>query len=147
MNKIENYVYFNFRRIFFRIFEFFGNCDLDLIPKVTIFEFDLTTDIRHHLTKTASKSIKWFARQRANRQTDRQKVCGKIVGERQLSLNVLYEVQAVQKASAIEKDVEHILSKYFEKLPSGRRYRTLKGTKNRTRASFLYKSIVLLNKR
>ena len=75
------------------------------------------------------------------------KVCGKIVGERQVSLNVLYEVQAVQKASAIEKDVEHILSKYFEKLPSGRRYRTLKGTKNRTRASFLYKSIVLLNKR
>ena len=47
---------------FLCIFEVFGDCDLDLLPKTTNFKHDLTTDIRHHLANIASKSIKLFAR-------------------------------------------------------------------------------------
>ena len=66
------FAYLNFLANLFPIFEIFGDCDLDLLPKVTIFELDLTIDIRHHVSKTASKLVEWFARYRANRQTDRQ---------------------------------------------------------------------------
>ena len=75
------------------------------------------------------------------------KICGKIVGEKQKSLNEIFECQAVRKASEIEKDAEHILSQYFELLPSGRRLRSLRFSKTRTNLSFIPKSIVLLNQR
>ena len=75
------------------------------------------------------------------------KVCGKIVGVRQKSLSELFECHAVRKASDVEKDAEHILSKYYEMLPSGRRLRVLNFKKNRTRLSFIPQSILLLNRR
>ena len=75
------------------------------------------------------------------------KVCGKIVGVQQTSLNVLYESHAVRKASCIEKDIEHVLCQYFERLPLGRRFRVLSCKKNRTRMSFLFRAVNLLNKR
>ena len=75
------------------------------------------------------------------------KVCGKIVGEKQKSLKEVFECHAVRKASEIEKDVEHILSKYYEFLPSGRRLRTLRFRKNKNQLSFIPQSVILFNKR
>ena len=75
------------------------------------------------------------------------KVCGKIVGERQMSLKDVFECHAVRKAREIEKDVEHVLSKYYELLPSGRRLRTLRFRKNKNQLSFIPQSVILLNKR
>ena len=50
-------------------------------------------------------------------------VCSKIVGERQASLNELYESRAVRKGRKIEGDSAQILARHYELLPSGRRYR------------------------
>ena len=74
------------------------------------------------------------------------KVCGKIVGEKQKSLKKVFECHAVRKASEIEKDVEHILFKYYEFLPSGRQLRTLRFRKNKNQLSFIPQSVILLNK-
>ena len=53
-------------------------------------------------------------------------VCGKIVGERQEHLSQLYERRVVRKARVIEDDNSHVLAKYYELLPSGRRFRVPK---------------------
>ena len=53
-------------------------------------------------------------------------VCGKVVGERQEHLNRLYERRVVRKARVIEDDNSHVLAKYYELLPSGRRFRVPK---------------------
>lgn len=74
------------------------------------------------------------------------KVCSKIVGERQSSLNVLYEERAFRKAQVIVSDNSHGLSQYYELLPSGRRYRTPKFRLLRTKKSFIPMSIQFLNK-
>ena len=73
-------------------------------------------------------------------------VCSKVVGEKQLSMNELYERQVRKKASAIANDKCHILAQHFERLPSGRRFRTLKARTNRLKNSFIPTSVVLLNK-
>ena len=49
-------------------------------------------------------------------------VCGKVVGERQEHLSQLYECRVVQKARVIVDDNSHVLAKYYELLPSGRRF-------------------------
>ena len=48
-------------------------------------------------------------------------VCSKIVGERQASLNELYERRAVRKGRKIARDSAHVLARHFELLLSGRR--------------------------
>ena len=53
-------------------------------------------------------------------------VCGKVVGERQEQLSQLYEGRVVRKARVTEDDNSHVLAKYYELLPSGRRFRVLK---------------------
>ncbi len=74
-------------------------------------------------------------------------VCGKVVGERQASMNELYEKRTVRKAQEIAKDSSHVLAHNFELLPSGRRYRVPKVRLVRTRESFIPMSISLLNKK
>ena len=74
------------------------------------------------------------------------KVCGKVVGVKQVGLNELYECRVVRKAGSIILDTTHVLAKHYELLPSGRRYRMTKFSTLRTRNSFIPKSITFLNK-
>ena len=53
-------------------------------------------------------------------------VCGKVVGERQEHLSQLYERRVVRKARVIVDDNSHVLAKYYELHPSGRRFRVPK---------------------
>ena len=73
-------------------------------------------------------------------------VSGKVIGKKQLNLNELYERRVAKKARMIVRDSAHILAKYYNLLPSGRRYRVHKVPTVRTRNSFIHKSITLLNK-
>ena len=50
-------------------------------------------------------------------------MCGKVVGERQEQLSQLYERRVVRKTRVIVDDNSHVLAKYRELLPSGRRFR------------------------
>ena len=50
-------------------------------------------------------------------------VCGKVVGERQEYLSQLYERLVVRKARVIVDDNSHVLARYYELLPSARRFR------------------------
>ena len=50
-------------------------------------------------------------------------VCSKIVGERQASLNELYESCAVRKGRKIAGDSTHVLARHYKLFPLGRRYR------------------------
>ena len=74
------------------------------------------------------------------------RVCSRVVGERQRSLNQLYECRVKRKAKIICKDKSHVLAKYYSQLPSGRRYRMPKVKSLRARNSFLPFSISLLNR-
>ena len=73
-------------------------------------------------------------------------VCGKVVGERQKDLTVLYERRVIDKGRAISEDNTHVLNHCFEMLPSGQRFRSMFCKSNRSRFSFISKSIELLNK-
>ena len=73
-------------------------------------------------------------------------VCSKIVGERQMGMNDLYERRVRKKASEIANDDSHVFAQHYERLPSGRRLRTLKARTCRLKNSFIPMSIVLLNK-
>ena len=53
-------------------------------------------------------------------------MCGKVVGEGQKHLSQLYERRVVQQARMIVDDNSHVLAKYYELLPSGRRFRVPK---------------------
>ena len=73
-------------------------------------------------------------------------VCSKVIGERQWSMNELYERQVRKNANAISNDNSHILAQYFERLSSGRRFRTFKARTRRFQNSFIPTSLLLLNK-
>ena len=73
-------------------------------------------------------------------------VCGKVVGVQQKDLTEMYERRAIDKGSAIANDETHVLNYNFELLPSGHRYRAMLCKSNRTRLSFVSKSIEFLNK-
>jgi hypothetical protein len=71
-------------------------------------------------------------------------VCSKVVGARQVNIQELYDRRVVKKAEQILNDDSHVLAKYYELLPSGRRYRTMK-VKTRAQKTFIPQSIHLLN--
>ena len=60
-------------------------------------------------------------------------VCGKVVCERQERSSPLYERRVVRKARVIEDDNSHVLAKYDELLPSGRRAEIAQWLERRTR--------------
>ena len=72
-------------------------------------------------------------------------VCSKVVGVRMVGLNELYERRVKNKGRKIADDEEHVLSKQYELLRSGRRYRVPKFMKARGKKSFIPQSIKLLN--
>ena len=71
-------------------------------------------------------------------------VCSKVVGKKQACIQDLYERRLKRKARQIAGDRSHVLAKFFELLPSGRRYRTVKG-KARFLKTFMPRSLHLLN--
>ena len=71
-------------------------------------------------------------------------VCSKVVGKKQAGMQDLYEIRLKWKARQIADDQSHVLAKFFELLPSGRRYRTVKG-KARFLKTFIPRSLHLLN--
>ena len=72
-------------------------------------------------------------------------VCSKIVGVKQEGLTVLYERRVKGKAGVIASDKSHGLCRFYELLPSGRRYRAPKSRTLRSRNSFIPSSISLMN--
>ena len=73
-------------------------------------------------------------------------VCGKVVGERQQSLNELYEHRVVRKAEAILNDASHVLASQYCLLPSNGKFSMPNTTTQRARKSFVPQSIALINK-
>ena len=73
-------------------------------------------------------------------------VCGKIVGEKQESMNVLYEKRVKVKGQRIASDCSHGMCKFYELLPSGRRFRIPKLKTLRCKNSFIPMSINFMNK-
>ena len=54
-------------------------------------------------------------------------MCGKVVDEKREQLSQLYERRVVRKARVIVDDNSHVFAKkYYERLPSGRRFRVPK---------------------
>ena len=72
-------------------------------------------------------------------------ICSKVVGEKQMSVNGLYERRVKKKALSVCGDKSHVLSKYYDMLPSGRRYRVPKAKTLRFRNSFIPRSVHFLN--
>ena len=64
-------------------------------------------------------------------------VCSKVVGKKQACMQDSYERRLRRKARQIAGDQSHVLAKFFELLPSGRRYRTVKGKARLLKTSFL----------
>ena len=72
-------------------------------------------------------------------------VCSKVIGRKQKGMQELYDMRVERKARKIVSDDSHVLAKYYELLPSGRRFRTLRA-KSRAQKTFIPRSIQLLNK-
>ena len=75
------------------------------------------------------------------------RLCGKIVGTSQQSLDELFSKRAVKRAVGILNDPQHVLAPFFEYLPSGRRLRNYKCRTKRFSNTFIPKSVLLLNSR
>jgi len=73
-------------------------------------------------------------------------VCGRVVGEKQESLGMLYESRVARKARTIVRDKNHVLARHFDLLPSGRRFRTPKTSTLRAKRAFVPSSIEILNR-
>ena len=70
----------------------------------------------------------------------------KVVGVRQTGLSELYEKRAMRKGMQIMSNLGHILSQYYETLPSGRILRAFTAKKAKTLNSFVPMSIKIINK-
>ncbi len=73
-------------------------------------------------------------------------VCSKIMGVKQVNLTDLYERRVKVKARKIVSESSHTLAKYYEILPSGKRFRCPKQKTLRYKNSFIPRSIQFLNK-
>ena len=74
------------------------------------------------------------------------KVGSKIVGQRQIGLQELYECRVKQKAKRMYEDECHSLARYFDLMPSGRRFRVPKCNTVRFRKTFVPQAISMLNR-
>ena len=72
-------------------------------------------------------------------------VCSKVIGKKPIGLQELHDKQIKRKVRKIASDNSHVLAKYYEFLPSGRRFRTLR-VKSRAQKTFIPKSLMLLNR-
>ena len=75
------------------------------------------------------------------------RMCSKIVGARQQSLEELFSKRSMKRAVGILNDHQHVLAPFFETLPSGRRLRNYKCRTKRFSNTFIPQAILLLNSR
>ena len=75
---------------------------------------------------------------------DAVNVCNKVVEKKQAFMQDLYERRLKRKARQTAGDQSHVLAKFFEVLPSGSQYRTVKG-KARLLKTCIPRSLHLLN--
>ena len=73
------------------------------------------------------------------------KMCSRIVGENGSSISQLYNVSLKRKARQCTSDEKHPLYKMFERMPSGRRYRTPLAKKTLYKKSFVPSAVSLIN--
>ena len=73
------------------------------------------------------------------------KMCNRIVGENGSSISQLYNISLKRKASQCTSDSKHPLYNMFEKMPSGRRYRTPLAKKTLYKKSFVPSAVSLIN--
>ena len=74
-------------------------------------------------------------------------VSGKVVGVKQKSLQELYNDRIMKKGNSIGQDRSHILSQYFDLLPSGRRYRVPCSRTKRMKNTFVPSAIDAMNRK
>ena len=82
----------------------------------------------------------------SNTLTKTVNISSKVIGKEQESLNDLYNTRAERKGRQIASDPDHPLNSRYCLLPSGRHYRTPLLHTNRSRNSFVPRSLKLLNK-
>ena len=75
------------------------------------------------------------------------KLCSKVIGAKQNSLCVLYDDRIVTKVKSIVRDESHILTQYFELLPSRRRFRVPRSNTQRLKKTLKFKGIEAMNRR
>ena len=81
-----------------------------------------------------------------NKLTQVVKQAGKIIGDKQLQLQDIYNRSITKKAIQIYNDSTHPLRPSFELLPSGRRLRTKLAKKKGYKTSFVPTAVEILNK-
>ena len=74
------------------------------------------------------------------------KVSSKVIGVGQTGLNELCEKRVKVKGEGIARDNSYVLAQYYDMLPSGKRFRTLKMRKNRYTSSFVCRSTSVINR-
>ena len=72
-------------------------------------------------------------------------MCSRIVGENGSSISELYNISLKRKARQCTSDEKHPLYKMFERMPSGRRYRTPLAKKTLYKKSFVPSAVSLIN--
>lgn len=90
----------------------------------------------------------WFASASAQAKVRLQRIvrtAERLTGQRQLSLNDLYEARVRKRAAKIAADQSHPASDIFRLLPSGRRYRAVRTRTSRHLNSFFPRAISLMN--
>ena len=73
------------------------------------------------------------------------KTASKIIGADLPSLDETYSKRLLKRAKSISRDESHPAFDFFEKLPSGRRYRMIKTRTNRFAHSFFPKAVAALS--
>ena len=71
--------------------------------------------------------------------------CGRIVGRKQRTLTEFFDHRLLIRAMQIEREDAHILNPLFEKLPSGRRFRSISCRTNRFMKTFVPSAVSRLN--
>ena len=72
-------------------------------------------------------------------------MCSRIVGENSNSISQLYIISLKRKAKQCTSDENHPLYDMFERMPSGRRYRTPLAKKTLYKKSFVPSAVSLIN--
>ena len=72
-------------------------------------------------------------------------MCSRIVGENSNSISQLYIISLKRKAKQCTSDEKHPLYNLFERMPSGRRYRSPLAKNTLHKKSFVPSAVTLIN--
>ena len=72
-------------------------------------------------------------------------MCSRIVSENNNSISQLYNISQKRKVKQCPSDEKHSLYNSFQRMPSGRRYRTPLAKKTLYKKSFIPSAVTLIN--